>query len=136
LSIFPRSLLLVEKSDRSRVQTVVCANHAEFAGINFSLENRRGRTQRLHDVVNVRLYRCFEITFRRGLDRGLDSCHQRLDMTGRCTFGSDSFSGRFHGAATLMSKHHDEADRHNIDRILDASQAFVVDHVPCDPQDE
>ena len=52
------------------------------------------------------------------------------------TFGSDGLHGRFDGAAMLMSEHDDEADRHNIDRILDASQAFIVDHVACYPKDE
>jgi len=34
-------LLLVEKSDSARIETVVAANYLNLAGINFSLKNRR-----------------------------------------------------------------------------------------------
>ena len=33
-------LLLVEKSDSARIETVVAANYLNLAGINFSLKNR------------------------------------------------------------------------------------------------
>ena len=45
-----RILLLVEKSDSARIETVVAANYLNLAGINFSLENRRRGTQRFHHV--------------------------------------------------------------------------------------
>jgi hypothetical protein len=73
---------------------------SDFARINLRLGNRRGCTQRLHDVLHVRLDRRF--------DRRLDHCDQRLDMSGRFAFGT----------ATLMSEHNDQAHRQMIDRIL------------------
>src|SRR5207244_1842977 len=62
-------------------------------------------------------------------DRGPDGCDQRLDMPRCFGFSGDCVSGRLDGPATLMSEHHDQAHGQMIDRVLDASQAVIVDYV-------
>src|SRR6266446_2711921 len=52
-------------------------------------------------------------------------------MTGCFAIGSDRILCSFNGAATLMAKHHDESHGQMIDRILDAPQALIVDHISC-----
>ena len=61
-------LLFVKKCDSACIQVVVGAHYANVAGIDFWFEYRRGRTQRLRYILDVRFYCRFEITFRRGLD--------------------------------------------------------------------
>src|SRR5207248_1566513 len=50
-------------------------------------------------------------------------------MSGRFAFGSDSLLCGFDGATTLMPKHHNQADCQVVDRVFDASQAVIVDHI-------
>jgi hypothetical protein len=43
---------------------------------------------------------------------------------------------RVDGTATLMAEHDNQASAQNIDRILDASQAFIIEHIARDSNDE
>src|SRR5213080_1838264 len=48
----------------------------------------------------------------------------------RCfALGGDCFSCCFHSATTLMAEHQNQAGAQMIDRVLDAAQSFIVDHV-------
>src|SRR5438034_6521848 len=48
----------------------------------------------------------------------------------RClALGGDCFSCCFHSATTLMAEHQKQAGAQMIDRVLDAAQSFIVDHV-------
>src|SRR5262245_18260316 len=51
-------------------------------------------------------------------------------------FRSDGLHCGVDGSATLMAEHHNQACAQNIDRVLDASQAFIVEHVACYSNDE
>ena len=62
-------------------------------------------------------------------NRRLNCRDQRLYVSGRFGFSSDCVFGRFDGAATLVAQHDDETNGQMIDRVLDASQAVIVDHV-------
>src|SRR6266511_1344376 len=52
------------------------------------------------------------------------------------TFRSDGLHCGVDGAATLMAEHDNQAGAQNIHPVLDASQAFVVEHVACYSNDE
>jgi hypothetical protein len=69
-------LFLVEKSDSARIQAVVAADYLNLAGINFSLENWRGGTERVHNVFHIGLDRRVQITFGRRIYYGLDGRDQ------------------------------------------------------------
>src|ERR1700746_3442466 len=48
----------------------------------------------------------------------------------RCfAFGSNGLHCGVDSTALLMDEHHNEAGAQNIDPVLDASQAFIVEHV-------
>src|SRR6266496_5581448 len=51
-------------------------------------------------------------------------------------FRSDGFHCGVDGAATLMAEHNNQACAQNIDRVLDASQAFIVEHIARYSNDE
>jgi hypothetical protein len=105
------------------------ASYLYLAGINLRLENRRGCTQRLHDILHVRFHSRFKIAVHRGLDCGPDRLNQRFDVGGGFAFRGDGFLCGFDGAAALMPKHDNQADRQMIDCVLDTSQIFIVDDV-------
>src|SRR4029453_16184840 len=51
-------------------------------------------------------------------------------------FRSDGFHCGVDGTATLMAEHDNQAGAQNIDPVLDASQAFIVEHVARYSNDE
>src|SRR5438309_5511530 len=51
-------------------------------------------------------------------------------------FRSDGFHCGVHGTATLMAEHDDQAGAQNINSVLDASQAFIVEHIARYSNDE
>src|SRR5437762_3217070 len=57
-------------------------------------------------------------------------------MSGCLAFGSDRFLCSLDRAAALMSEHHDQAHGQMIDRVLDAAQAMIADHVAGHAQDK
>src|SRR4029453_13438035 len=50
-------------------------------------------------------------------------------MTWRLAFRSDGLHRSIDGTATLMAEHDNQACAQNVDRVLDASQAFIVEHI-------
>src|SRR4029453_13225931 len=50
-------------------------------------------------------------------------------MTWRLAFRSDSLHRSVDATATLMAEHDNQACAQNVDRVLDASQAFIVEHI-------
>src|SRR5215471_3435696 len=52
------------------------------------------------------------------------------------TFRSDGLHCCVNGTAILMAEHDNQARRQDIDRVLDACQTFVVEHVACYSNDE
>src|SRR5947199_3986801 len=57
-------------------------------------------------------------------------------MPWRFAFRSDGFHCGVDGTATLMAEHDNQAGAQNIDPVLDASQAFIVEHIARDSNDE
>src|SRR5215475_12923574 len=57
-------------------------------------------------------------------------------MSRRFAFRSDCLFCRFNGPATLVPQHQNQADTKVLDRVFDASPAFVVDDVACHAQYE
>src|SRR5436309_15884105 len=57
-------------------------------------------------------------------------------MPWRFAFRSDGFHCGVDGTATLMAEHDNQAGAQNIHPVLDASQAFIVEHIACDSNDE
>src|SRR5436309_4158309 len=51
-------------------------------------------------------------------------------------FRSDGFHCGVDGTATLMAEHDNQAGAQNIDPVLDASQAFIVEHIARYSNDE
>src|SRR5215216_2014326 len=51
-------------------------------------------------------------------------------------FRSDGFHCGVDGTATLMAEHENQAGAQNIHPVLDASQAFIVEHIACYSNDE
>src|SRR6516162_4510312 len=51
-------------------------------------------------------------------------------------FRGNGFQCGVHGTATLMPEHDNQFGAQNIDRILDASQAFIVEHIARDSNAE
>src|SRR3954451_7608074 len=51
-------------------------------------------------------------------------------------FRSDGFHCRVDGTATLMAEDDNQASAQNIDPVLDASQAFIVEHIARYSNDE
>jgi hypothetical protein len=51
-------------------------------------------------------------------------------------FRSDGFHCGVDGTATLMAEHNNQAGAQNIDPVLDASQAFIVEHIARYSNDE
>src|SRR5436190_178388 len=51
-------------------------------------------------------------------------------------FRSDGLHCRVDGTATLMAKHDNQSRAHDIDTVLDASQAFIVEHIARDSNAE
>src|SRR5436309_6094472 len=51
-------------------------------------------------------------------------------------FRSDGFHCGVDGTATLMAEHDNQAGAQNLDAVLDASQAFIVENVACYSNDE
>src|ERR1700757_4984805 len=51
-------------------------------------------------------------------------------------FGSNGFHRGIDGPATLMTEYDNQAGAQNIDAVLDASQAFIVEHVARYSNDE
>src|SRR5207247_7953600 len=51
-------------------------------------------------------------------------------------FRSDGFHCGVDGTATLMAEDDNQAGAQNIDPVLDASQAFIVEHIACYSNDE
>src|SRR6266850_1864629 len=51
-------------------------------------------------------------------------------------FRSDSFHCGVDGTTTLMAEHDNQAGAQNIDPVLDASQAFIVEHIARYSNDE
>src|SRR5215471_2145054 len=55
----------------------------------------------------------------------------------RCfAFGSDRLHGGIYGSATLMAEHDNQAGAQNIDAVLDASKALIVEHIARYSNDE
>src|SRR5437588_2257030 len=52
------------------------------------------------------------------------------------SFCSDGLYCGVDGPATLMTEYDNQASAQNIDAVLDASQAFIVEHVACYSNDE
>src|SRR4029453_1298008 len=50
-------------------------------------------------------------------------------MTWRLAFRSDGLHSSIDGTATLMAEHDNQACAQNVDRVLDASQPFIVEHI-------
>src|SRR5947199_10703053 len=57
-------------------------------------------------------------------------------MPWRFAFRSDGFHCGVDGTATLMAEHDNQAGAQNIDPVLDASQAFIVEHIARYSNDE
>src|SRR4029453_8935507 len=57
-------------------------------------------------------------------------------MTWRLAFRSDSLHRSVDATATLMAEHDNQACAQNVDRVLDASQAFIVEHIARYSNDE
>src|ERR671930_1037807 len=57
-------------------------------------------------------------------------------MAWRLALRSDSLHCCVHRTATLVTEHENQAGAQNIDAVLDASQAFVVEHIARDSNDE
>ena len=104
-----RVLLLVEKSDSARIETVVAANYLNLAGINFSLENRRRGAQRFHHVFHIGFDRCLQIVFRVASTAGLMAVTNDSNMPGCFAFRSDGLHCCLDGTATLMAEHQNQA---------------------------
>src|SRR5215470_3348753 len=57
-------------------------------------------------------------------------------MPRRFAFGSNGLHCGVDGTATLMAEHNNQACAQNIDRVLDASQSFIVEDVARNSNDE
>jgi hypothetical protein len=57
-------------------------------------------------------------------------------MPWRFAFRGNGFHCRIDGTTTLMAEHDNQACAQNIDRVLDASQAFIVEHITGDSDDK
>src|SRR2546423_15090296 len=57
-------------------------------------------------------------------------------MPRRLAFGSDGLHCCVDGTATLMTEHDNQSRAQNIDAVLDAAQALIVEHVACYANDE
>src|SRR6188474_664790 len=55
--------LFVQESDRAGIEAVISADHLQLTGVNLGLQNRGGRTKRLHDILYVRFYCRLKIVF-------------------------------------------------------------------------
>src|SRR4029453_1291510 len=51
-------------------------------------------------------------------------------------FGGDGLHCGVDGTAALMAEHDNQAGAQNLDTVLDASQAFIIEHVACYSNDE
>ena len=86
--------------------------------------------------VNTPSSAAFGIRSGSRLDRGRNRLHKRLDVARGLTLGGDRLPGRLNGTATLVAEHHDQLGAQMLDRVLDAANRFVVEHVACNPDDK
>src|SRR5215211_7351496 len=87
-------------------------------------------------MFDIGFDRRVQITFGRRIYYGLNGGDQRLNVPWRFAFRSEGFHCCIHGTATLMAEHDNQTGAQNIDPVLDASQAFIVEHIARYSNDE